>query len=465
MESQEPPGHETCRAIVFGRDGTDVLLKFTEAGFVFPSVEIPRWQRLAENLTAALKRDWGCDAVCLFTPRVPAVGDNSNGNHYEVMECWHDEGRDNGTLWGPMRSLTAESFQDKEEFWALERCLRESECYEHDPSSPFARRGWLSELQSWTAEIVRPKGIELTGPYRQYNASPSFSLIRFETSGPALWFKAVGEPNRREFRLTLKLAQLFPEYLPELLAARPDWNGWLSLEAPGTNLGETREMALWERAAAALARLQVKSIGKTGSILDMGARDLRTDPLSHLVDPFLHSTAQLMERQAKVPPEILGAKELAWLGARIKDSLTLLEELGIPDALGHLDLNAGNIIVSANECVFVDWAEAYVGHPFFSFEYLLEHFRRAVGADVVRETELVRSYSAPWEQILPAGVIAEALTQTPLAAVFAYAAGIDGWRNQERPLEPRVAGYFRSLARRMHREATQLVDRRPVCLS
>jgi hypothetical protein len=143
----------------------------------------------------------------------------------------------------------------------------------------------------------------------------------------------------------------------------------------------------------------------------------------------------------------------------------LLEELGIPDALGHLDLNAGNIIVSENGYVFVDWAEAYVGHPFLSFEYLLEHFRHAIGADVAREAELVRSYNAPWEQVLPADVIAEALTLAPLAAVFAYAAGIDGWRNQERPIEPKAAGYFRSLARRMHREATQLVDRRPACLS
>lgn len=465
METQEQSDRETCHVIVFGRDGTNVLLKSTDSGFVFPSVEVPRWQRLAETLTASLKRDWGCDAVCLFTPRTSAVGDNPNGIHYEAMECWHDEGCDNGTLWESTRSLTAESFEDKEEFWALEQCLRESECYERDPFSPFAKRGWPRELQSWTAEIVRAKGIELNGSFRQYNASPSSSLIRFETDGPAVWFKAVGEPNRREFPVTLKLAQLFPEYLPEVLATRPDWNGWLSLEAPATNLGETKEIALWERAAAGLARLQVKSFGKTGLILDAGARDLRIDSLSDLIDPFLDIMAHLMERQAKVPPEILDEKELERLGVRIKDSLSLLEELGIPDALGHLDLNAGNIIISANECVFVDWAEACVSHPFFSFEYLLEHFRRAIGTDMAREAELVRSYSAPWEQVLPADVIAEALTLAPLPAVFAYAAGIDVWRNQERPIKPDVAGYFRSLARRMHREATQFVDRRPTCLS
>jgi ABC-type bacteriocin/lantibiotic exporter with double-glycine peptidase domain len=30
----------------------------------------------------------------------------------------------------------------------------------------------------------------------------SFSLIRFETDGLALWFKAVGEPNQKEFGIT-----------------------------------------------------------------------------------------------------------------------------------------------------------------------------------------------------------------------------------------------------------------------
>ncbi len=70
--------------IVLGRDGTEVLLKIAEAGFAFPAVEIPRWERLAENLTAALTRDLGYDAVCLFTTDHSLEDGNTNGNHYEV---------------------------------------------------------------------------------------------------------------------------------------------------------------------------------------------------------------------------------------------------------------------------------------------------------------------------------------------------------------------------------------------
>ena len=80
----------------------------------------------------------------------------------------------------------------------------------------FHALGWFSELRNWIESVVEPIGLHVNGRFRQLNASPSFSLIRFETDGPALWFKAVGEPNQREFTITCPLAQLFPDYLPRM---------------------------------------------------------------------------------------------------------------------------------------------------------------------------------------------------------------------------------------------------------
>lgn len=465
MESQEQSERDICRVIVLARDGTEVLLKIAETGFAFPAVDIPRWERLAENLTAALKRDWGCEAVCLFTVKSSIQDGDSGGDHYEVTECWHDGGRKDETVWKPIRSLTADSFQSEAEFLAFEQCMHQLEGFERAPSSPFARRGWLTTLRDWIANVIQPLGLEVTGPLRQYNAGPAFNLIRFETTGPAVWFKAVGEPNLWEFPITLKLAEQFPKYLPEMLGTRADWNGWLSREVEGANLADKKDIAQWEKAATELARLQIESVAKTESILDAGAHDLRTETLSGLVQPFLTVIAQLMEQQTKIPPPVLSRAELRLLGVRIEDSLTLLGELRIPDALGHLDLNPGNIIVSADGCVFVDWAEAHVGHPFVSFEYLLEHFRHAISTDVAFETRLERSFSAPWRELFSGEIIAEALALAPLAAVFAYAAGNDAWRDHERLKDANIAGYFRSLARRMNREAIHLPDRSSPCLS
>lgn len=114
--------------------------------------------------------------------------------------------------------------------------------------------------------------------------------------------------------------------------------------------------------------------------------------------------------------------------------------------------------------MFHDWAEAYVGPPFFSLQYLLQHFRREAGADALPESELVNAYKAPWRQLLSDDLMADALAFTPLAAVFAYAAATNVWKDGERLRDPKVSGYFRSLARRMNREAIQFIERSSPCL-
>jgi hypothetical protein len=380
------------------------------------------------------------------------------------MECWGGQ-HIHGTDWKPVCSLTAASFQDQAEFRILEHCLHELDRYERDPTAPFARRGWLARVREWTSHIVRRLGFELTGQLRQYNGSPAFNLIRFETTGPAVWFKGAGGPNLREYPITLKLAELFPSFVPEILGTKPEWSAWLSREVEGTNLGEAKDVALWKKAVTDLARLQIRSISRSDSVLNSRAHDLRTDALLDSVDPFLEVVARLMEEQPKVPPPTLSRRELSLLNQRIKDSLTLLEDLRIPNTLGHLDLNPWNIVVSADGGIFLDWAEAYLGHPFFCVEYALEHFRREICADAVLESELVNAYKAPWCQLLSGDLTSEALALTPLAAVFAYAAGTSAWKDEEGLRDPRMGAYLRSLARRMNREAIQFIDRRAACLS
>src|SRR5262249_54531390 len=131
-------------------------------------------------------------------------------------------------------------------------------------------------------------------------------------------------------------------------------------------------------------------------ILAAGARDLGVNTLSKMVGPFIDTMTQLMARQIKSPPASLSRKELILLGDRLQTALDALETLGIPETLGHLDLNPGNIVPSPDRCVFLDWAEAYIGNPFFTFQYLLEHLRRRVGGDSTLEMSLVFSYRESW---------------------------------------------------------------------
>jgi len=456
---------ETYRVIVLGQCGTEVLVVPEGDRFALPSVNIPRWQRVAENLTAAVKTDWGEEVVCLFEPDASALT-NATGIRYQATEHWCASGKPKTpTQWVPLSALSHDSLIGASDYLAIQQSIALCSTERTEtPPGPFTRLGWFKDLREWVETVIEPLGFHLNGNVHQLNASPSFSLVRFETDGPALWFKAVGEPNQKEFLITCTLAQLFPNCLPGVLAARPDWNGWLTREAAGKLLCEVQEDALWQRAAAALAELQIDSIDHGARILGAGARDRGAAELSKLIQPFMESMAQLMERQTKVPPAALGREELLLLGDRIQSALDALEALGIPETLGHLDLNPGNIIVSPSRCTFLDWAEAYVGNPFFSLEYLLEHLRRTNRTDSAAETKLVESYCAQWEQVVPTAAVAEGLALAPLLAVFAYAAGSNAWEDTERLQEPATAGYFRSLTRRMHREATELADQRSLCL-
>ena len=429
-----------------------------------PAVNIPRWQRVAENLTAAVNAEWGEEVICLIEPDVSA-STNATQIRYQAAEHCSASGKPKTpTRWVPFSALSHDSLTGPSDYLAIQQSIASCSAEgKESTSGPFARLGWFKELREWVEAVIEPLGFHLNGNVRQLNASPSFSLVRFETDGPALWFKAVGEPNQEEFLITCTLAQLFPNQIPMVLAARPKWNGWLTREAAGKLLCEVGEDALWPRAAAALAELQIDSIDHDARILGAGAHDLGAAELSKVIQPFMESMAQLMERQTKVPPATLGREELLLLGDRIQSALDTLEALGIPETLGHLDLNPGNIIVSPSRCTFLDWAEAYVGNPFFSLEYLLEHRRRTNWTDSAVETKLVESYCARWEQVVPPAAVTEALALAPLLAVFAYAAGSYAWEDAER-LPVASAGYLRGLTRRMNREANQLDDRRSPCL-
>ena len=153
------------------------------------------------------------------------------------------------------------------------------------------------------------------------------------------------------------------------------------------------------------------------------------------------------------------------LGEQIAEALCLSADLGMPDTLGHLDLNPGNVIVSEDQCVFLDWAEAYVGNPLLSFQYLADHSRRMAGEDSTAESGLTRAYAEEWQSLVLTESLREALVLAPMLAVFAYAASTDAWRDQVRLQDPRVAGYLRSLTRRMHREGKKLRDRSALCPS
>lgn len=467
MHTLPSEGNEIRRIILLRLLGEtpEVLLRLEGTHPTLPEVQIARCQRVAPQLTAAFQQTCCMEAVSVSSLEARPEEAGSERIAYEIMEPRKpQDGFPHDMLWAPVKSLVESAFRDRDDFQAVRQAVAQSIASAEAASrGPFACLGWFRELEQWVQEEIGAQGLHLSGGFRQLNACPTFSLIRFETDGPAVWFKAVGAPNKREYALTLALTRSFSRFLPEIISTRAEWDSWLSREAEGPLLNECSEFGAWETAARDLAQLQIHSLNGSAHLLDANARDLRTSALADLVKPFFETMGDVMEQQTKMPPIRLSRAQLSVLAARVGDAFAVLDATRISNALGHLDLNPGNIVCSPAGSVFLDWAEAFVGHPFLTFEYLLEHFRRTFGQDTSEEAQLVASYSFPWRAFASEIDLRRTLQAASLVAVFAYAVGIGAWTDPQRIVEARTAGYLRSLTRRMERESHALSGRSVLC--
>jgi hypothetical protein len=445
------------RILLTRKDATELLVESSPDGVSLPVLPIRRQARPVEEITAAVKKLWNLTTYCLFV--VPAENTSTSRSSAVLLEtCCASEGIPDDKEWRPVSSLTGKDFGEPHDSAAFELALGRLDQYRSgELQGPFARMDWFQNVINWVEVEAAAVGLRLTGGFRQLNASPTFSLIRFETDGPALWFKTVGEPNLHEYAITGALAKAFPEFLPRLLARRADWSAWLCVEAEGTHLMADSPLRDWERVAGTLARLQLSTFGSALHLIEAGCRDARPLALQALVGPFFEFAAELMDQQTKLDPAPLSRHDLESLALAVAESLDRLVAADTPNVLGHLDFNPGNILVSAERCVFLDWAGGYVGSPFLTLEYLREHWWRLHGNDTAAQKELTAAYTSEWRSFVSPRALAAALECAPLVAVFVFAAAGAQWQSSE-------PAYLRSLARRMKREADALKQREAICV-
>jgi Phosphotransferase enzyme family len=453
MSLSPQSGHDRFRILLYRGDGSQLLLERNAQGFALPQVCIPPCARVAQQINEAISKDWRLQSLCLFP-----VGDQ-NSPAYAVELCGAVSVPPANMKWFPVNLLAQRDFPEAQDFYAIDTAIRLFDQYRNVAAAePFGKFGWLRDVTEWLESKATQIGLRMTGTFQQFNASPTFSLIRFETNGPAIWFKAVGEPNLREYSITLALAKYFPAFVPCVIAMRNDWNGWLAIEAEGTHPNENSDMEVWTRIAKTLAEMQIASFGQALHLVNIGCRDTRVGTLVELVEPFVEAMTELMERQTKESPPTLSRSELLTLQTQLQDILSEAANSEIPNAVGHLDFNPGNIVANDNGCVFLDWAEACAGHPFLTFQYLLQHLRRYRQPDKSWESAITCMYLNTWRSSISPKKITDALRVSPLLAVFAYATCRAAWSDPVHRARPEVAGYFRSLTRRMKREADLLVS-------
>jgi hypothetical protein len=447
------------RILLYRNKTSELLVESTAEGFRLPVVLAPPHTRIAEKITTEIMASWNLNAYCLFPlPEEPI-------RYYVAEISEQDFTTPVGMRWQPAKFSATNTFANDSDFRSMQRSLTLLDLHSRgERHGFFAKPGCLNVVTEWVEVEARKAGFLLTGKFHHINASPASSLVRFETNGPAIWFKAVCEPHLHEFPLSLELARSFPHFVPAVLAAQRAWNAWLTMEVPGTHLGENSGIEDWILAARCLAQLQIASTGRSLQLIVAGCLDLRPTTLLGLVDSYVELMCDLMQQQTKASPQPLPPRQLLALGLELKCLLAELDEKQIPSALGHLDLNPGNILVSRSQCTFLDWAEACVSHPLFSLQFLLARMRRLLPENAHREAEVHTAYLLPWQSKFSMAPICRALELSSVLAVFAYAISLTRHHTTNPAQHSKTVSYLRSLTRRLKREVHALHERRALCV-
>lgn len=410
------------------------VLAIREAGHDrLPVIQIPRKTRPAQELQEAIKARWGLEVLILeiWAARIGA---------WVVAELLAPEFNSS------FEEIALDQFNDTE-VPEQDRRYIELLC-KGETKSPFSRVGWIEEAVTWLesaagCRIVPRQFVE------QWNAGGGFALLRMTSDdGRRYWLKATGEPNAHEFQMTRFLSEAHPDFLPKLVATKKEWNAWLTEDA-GCPLSQPPSSAELLAAAKRVASLQVLTVGETDELLAAGAFDQRLPVLRSHIDAVIAYLIEAMARQRSTKAARLSRDRLLDLGAILRDACLRLEACGLPDALIHNDLNAGNILWDGVNYVFIDWSEAAVGFPNLTCERLCQLNR--AHAESIRNV-----YREGWSHRLSSECMDEAIALAPLLAIYAYLYGRGDWLGQTKSVEPQFESYARSLARHMDRAAQDL---------
>jgi len=435
---------EEFRVVLISPYSQMVLAERYDGTYHLPRIRILKLMRTAEQLSEITRKKWGVRSIVIdLLPK-----------SHELPPCAVVEIRTGNSKFVP-DGLTPMPVGDLDECeLAPPECRTVCRIIAGHPGErgPFSRLGWVEEAQEWIRESVVNHRVAFNEDIRQFSASGFSTLVRFGTiHGPAYWLKATSVPSTHEFEITRTIAHHCPEFLPPLVAARTDWNAWVTEEA-GQPLHDAQSYDAFAQSTHCLAELQIASTAHIGDLLSSGCFDQRLSVLRTHLPTLSKYLEEIMAKQTSTRVLPLNTHRLHELGRLIEEASEAMQTLDVPDTLIHNDMNPGNILFDGLRVVLTDWSEAGIGNPFLTFRHLQV---QALEADETHSwaRRIRHIYTKHWRNLLSESQIRRALALSPPLAVASYLCGSDpAFRSPHRCIDS-VQSYARSLARHMDRFA------------
>jgi hypothetical protein len=252
--------------------------------------------------------------------------------------------------------------------------------------------GWIVDRLglSVRSQDERPDSISI---------EPLRGLLKIRTPDGLFYFKALRGIHRHEQKLTCLLAGLYPSNFPEVICA-DDEKGWVLMrDVGGDLLDDLHTTKYFEEAISSFARLQIECVKHAATLLACECPDYRLESIALNVESFFQYLSTWEANNEQVD-DVRRQMDFPTLTERLVGRCERVKEDNIPATLCHGDLNLGNVFARCGQYIFIDWAEGYVGHPFFT---PLEYFnivKRDRGAETANIPALRAAYLKPWSEAL-----------------------------------------------------------------
>ncbi len=274
---------------------------------------------------------------------------------------------------------------------------------------PWAEPGWWDRAVAWIDRRLGELALRRLGPVEQLHVRMTSTILRVPAES-TLYFKAASRSFGYEARVTRALAARWPRHMPSVLAAE-DEQGWLLLADLGPTLRDlTRadgDMSRWADMLRQYTAFQIEAAGHLDELRVLGVPDRRLAELPRLFAQVMADAEFLLVGQ----PGGLSAEDYAQMRTlvpEVRELCAALAAYGLPETLHHDDFHAGNVALNGPDCVFFDWAECALAHPFYSLFMALRSAKYSYGADEATLDRLRESYLEPWTQFAPMPRLLEA---------------------------------------------------------
>lgn len=263
---------------------------------------------------------------------------------------------------------------------------------------------WRKQVDDWVRAETARRSIRLTGEIEQPHIYPWSTVLRVPSSEGTLFFKATAPETIYEAALTAKLADWYPDCMPELVAVEPR-RGWMLMRHGGeplrASIRPTKDLRPWNPVISLYAEVQLGLAGHIAQILSLGVPDHRLAVLPALYKQLLADEKSLLIAQEKglTAAEV---RDLHGLAPRFERICSDLAAFGLPESLNHGDFHDGQILVRDGRITFFDWGDADVTHPFVTLRTFFVSIEIALELDDYSFTPemaaLLEHYLEPWQK-------------------------------------------------------------------